>query len=124
MISLIINIQMLTVIQNLVKQITVSGVIRKTNKNIYLIGDSHANALSVSFLINLYDLGDAYNLVFLLNNLGRCLLSQQSDTTGDVPECSEETFEIFLNKLSKENDIVITIGRYNTWINDKGKERN
>ena len=94
----------------------------KTNKNIYLIGDSHANALSVSFLINLYDLGDAYNLVFLPNNLGRCLLSQQSDTTGDVPECSEETFEIFLNKLSKENDIVITIGRYNTWINDKGKK--
>lgn len=89
-------------------------------KNIYLIGDSHANALSVSFLINLHDLGDDYNLVFLPNNLGRCLLSQQSDTSGEVPECSEETFKTFLNKLNLENDIVITIGRFNTWLDNKG----
>ena len=44
-----------------------------------------------------------------------------SDTVGFVDECSDETFENFVSKLSKENDIVITFGRFDTWLDDKGK---
>lgn len=92
----------------------------ESDKNIFLIGDSHANALSVSFLIELETLKKDYNLVFLTNKLGRCLLSKQSDTAGDVGECSDETFEKFINLLNKDTDIVVSIGRYNTWLTEKG----
>tara|TARA_Y100000389_G_C17463970_1_gene523971 strand:+ start:2639 stop:4612 length:1974 start_codon:yes stop_codon:yes gene_type:complete len=91
-----------------------------SDKNIYLIGDSHANALSVSFLIELETLNKDYNLVFLTGKLGRCLLSKQSDTVGDVDECSDNTFNKFINILNKDKDIVVSIGRYNTWLTNKG----
>jgi len=91
-----------------------------SDKNIYLIGDSHANALSVSFLIELETLKKDYNLVFLTGKLGRCLLSKQSDTVGDVDECSDESFDKFIDMLNKDRDIVVSIGRYNTWLTSKG----
>tara|TARA_Y100000591_G_C21833261_1_gene700942 strand:- start:544 stop:2523 length:1980 start_codon:yes stop_codon:yes gene_type:complete len=92
-----------------------------TDKNIYLIGDSQTNALSVAFLTEFNSIKNDYNLIFLRGKVGRCLLSQQSDTVGFVDECSDETFENFISKLSKENDIVITFGRFDTWLGDKGK---
>jgi peptidoglycan/LPS O-acetylase OafA/YrhL len=92
----------------------------ESDKNIFLIGDSHANALSVSFLIELETLKNDYNLIFLTNKLGRCLLSKQSDTAGDVDECGDETFDTFIKMLNKDRDIVVSIGRYNTWLTEKG----
>tara|TARA_B100000900_G_scaffold397211_1_gene397317 strand:- start:9815 stop:11794 length:1980 start_codon:yes stop_codon:yes gene_type:complete len=91
-----------------------------TDKNIYLIGDSQTNSLSVSFLIEFDSLRDKYNLIFIRGKLGRCLLSQQSDTVGIVDECSDETFENFISRLNKEKDVVIAFGRFDTWIGDKG----
>ncbi len=92
----------------------------ESDKNIFLIGDSHANALSVSFLIELETLKEDFNLVFLTNKLGRCLLSKQSDTAGNVDECGDQTFDKFINMLNKDKDIVVSIGRYNTWLTEKG----
>ena len=92
-----------------------------SDKNIFLIGDSHTNALSVSFLTNLTSAQKEYNLVFLSGNIGRCLLSQQSDTVGDVVECSDQFFNEFLDLLDKDKDLVIAFGRFDTWLTDKGK---
>ena len=65
-----------------------------TDKNIYLIGDSQTNALSVAFLTEFNSIKNDYNLIFLRGKVGRCLLSQQSDTVGFVDECSDETLKI------------------------------
>ncbi len=91
-----------------------------SEKNIYLIGDSQNNALSVSFLIELESLKDDYNLIFMSNTVGRCLLSQQSDIVGEAIACQNTTFNEFLNLLDKEKDIVISFGRFNTWLGEKG----
>jgi peptidoglycan/LPS O-acetylase OafA/YrhL len=92
-----------------------------SDKTIYLVGDSHTNALSVSFLKNLKSAQGSYNLVFLSNTLGRCLLSQQSDTVGNVEECEDDFFGEFINTLNKDKDIVIAFGRYDTWLSFKGE---
>ena len=62
-----------------------------------------------------------YNLLFFPATTGRCILSQQSDTLGYVEECSEQFYDEFINLLDKDNDIVVTFGRYNTWISKKGE---
>ena len=92
-----------------------------SDKNIYLIGDSQTNSLSVSFLTEMTSLKNEYNLIFLRGKLGRCLLSQQSDTVGNVDECSDETFNNFLSLLNVEKDIVISFGRFDTWLTKKGE---
>ena len=89
-------------------------------QNIFLIGDSQTNALSVSFLTEMTSLNSKYNLIFLRGKLGRCLLSQQSDTVGNVDECSDETFNEFLSMLNVEKDIVVSFGRFDTWLTKKG----
>ena len=91
------------------------------SKTIYLIGDSHANALSVSFLIELEKLKDEYNLVFFPATTGRCILTQQSDTLGIVESCSDKFFNEFINLLDKDKDIVIGFGRINKWISQQGE---
>ncbi len=93
---------------------------KEVEKTIYLIGDSQTNSLSVSFLSELDLLKNDYNLVFFSGRSGRCLLSKQSDTVGDVEECNEIFFNEFLNLLDKNNDIVVAFGRYNTWLTEKG----
>jgi len=90
-------------------------------QNIFLIGDSQTNALSVSFLTEMTSLNSKYNLIFLRGKLGRCLLSQQSDTVGTVDECSEETFNEFLSMLNVEKDIIVSFGRFDTWLTKKGE---
>ena len=92
-----------------------------SKNRVILVGDSHANALSVSFLIELESLKSDYNLLFFPATTGRCILSQQSDTLGYVEECSEQFYDEFINLLDKDNDIVVTFGRYNTWISEKGE---
>tara|TARA_Y100000389_G_scaffold92538_1_gene89257 strand:+ start:10760 stop:12754 length:1995 start_codon:yes stop_codon:yes gene_type:complete len=93
----------------------------KSDSTIYLIGDSQTNALSVSLLTNLTYAQQKYNLAFISNTPGRCLLSQQSDTPGTVEYCNDEFFLNFLTILDKEKDIVIAFGSFDTWLTDKGK---
>ena len=93
----------------------------ESDSTIYLVGDSQTNALSVSFLKNLTSAQQKYNLVFITNTAGRCLLSQQSDTVGFVEYCSNEFFDEFINIIDKEKDIVIVFGRFDTWITQKGE---
>ena len=95
----------------------------KNEKTIYLIGDSHVNALSVSFLTNLTNAQSEYNLVFLSNTTGRCLLSQQSDGVGNITPCSDKFFLEFINILDEEKDIVVVFGRINIWLSEIGKEQ-
>ena len=90
-------------------------------KNIYLIGDSQTNALSVAFLTEFEGLKNEYNLIFLRGKLGRCILSQQSDSVGLVGECSSEAFNNFIATLDSENDLIIAFGRFDTWLEEKGK---
>ena len=93
----------------------------KADSTIYLVGDSQTNALSVSFLKNLTNAQKNYNLVFITNTAGRCVLSQQSDTVGYVEYCTEEFFNEFINIINKEKDIVIAFGRFDTWLTQKGQ---
>ena len=53
--------------------------------------------------------------------LGRCILSQQSDSVGLVGECSSEAFNNFIATLDSENDLIIAFGRFDTWLEEKGK---
>ena len=92
----------------------------KSSKNIYLIGDSQTNSLSVALLNDMKGFENQYNLVFLRGTLGRCLLSKQSDTVGEVKECSDQNFNNFLQLLNSQDDIVIIFGRFDTWISNKG----
>ncbi len=90
-------------------------------KNIFLIGDSQTNALSVAFLTEFEALKNEYNLIFLRGKLGRCILSQQSDSVGLVDECSTEAFNNFIETLDLENDLIIAFGRFDTWLEEKGE---
>ena len=89
-----------------------------SDKTIYLVGDSHTNTLSVSFLKDFNELNNDYNLVFLSGRTGRCLLSQQSDTVGYVEECEDVFFTNFLDIVDK-NDYVVAFGRFNNWLDIK-----
>lgn len=96
---------------------------QSTDKTIYLIGDSLTNSLSVSFLEKL-DTGEQnYNLIFIRGTGGRCILSQQSDTSGYVYECQDEFFDQFIMNLDKNHDIVIAFGSFHIWLSDIGKEQ-
>jgi peptidoglycan/LPS O-acetylase OafA/YrhL len=94
---------------------------KKSENTIYLIGDSQVDALSASFLNNLKLEKGSYNLVFMPGRAGRCILSQQSDTPGETKECSEKYFNTFIDLIDEEKDIVIAFGRFNIWLEEKGK---
>lgn len=95
-----------------------------SNKNaettLFLVGDSHTNSLSVSFLEELDLIKNDVQITFFSGRIGRCLLSRQSDTLGEVAECSEIYFEEFLNLINPERDFVIAFGRFDTWLGEKG----
>ena len=95
----------------------------KNNKTIYLIGDSLTNSLSVSFLEKFNSVIDEYNFVFISNTEGRCILSQQSDTIGFVEQCEDKYFTELLDKLDKEDDIVIAFGSFHIWLSATGEEQ-
>jgi len=92
-----------------------------SDKNIYLLGDSQTNALSVSFLYNLDKFSNTHNLNFLRGRSGRCLLSKQNDNVEFVKACDDEAYEDFINNLDTSNDIVIAFGRFDTWLSKKGQ---
>jgi peptidoglycan/LPS O-acetylase OafA/YrhL len=92
-----------------------------SKKNIYLLGDSQTNALSVSFLYNLDNFSNTHNLNFLRGRSGRCLLSKQSDNVEFVKACDDEAYEDFIYNLDESSDIVIAFGRFDTWLSKKGQ---
>ena len=92
----------------------------KAGANIILIGDSHTNALSISFLQEFSLIEENYNLIFFSGRIGRCIISAQSDTVGFVEECSQDFFNEFIKILNPNEDIVIIFGRFDTWLKQKG----
>ena len=95
---------------------------KENDKTIYLVGDSLTNSLSVSFLENLDNGVDSYNLVFIRGTAGRCILSKQSDTVGFVEECEDKFFNEFINVLSQNDEnIVIAFGSFHIWISEIGQ---
>ena len=82
------------------------------------IGDSQLNTLSVDILQNYKNLNCYYNVSFITNPKGRCLLSKQNDT-GKLHVCTDEFFEKFILDLTKQETNVVVIGRLDTWLDPK-----
>ena len=93
-----------------------------SNSNFLLIGDSHANTLSVAVIYNGEKFSDNYNFIPINATIGRCLLSAQNDDINYRYDCSDIFFNSFLQKLNK-NDVVAVIGRFPVWISEIGKEQ-
>ena len=90
--------------------------------NFLLIGDSHANTLSVAIIYNGEKFSDSYNFVPINATIGRCLLSAQNDDIEYRYDCSDTFFNSFLQNLNK-NDVVAVIGRFPVWVSEIGKEQ-
>ena len=82
------------------------------------IGDSQLNTLSVDILQNYKNLSCHYNVSFITNPKGRCLLSKQNDT-GELHVCTDEFFENFILDLNNQKANVVVIGRFNSWLDPK-----
>ena len=82
------------------------------------IGDSQLNTLSVDILQNYKNLSCHYNVSFITNPKGRCLLSKQNDT-GELHVCTDEFFEKFILDLNNQKANVVVIGRFDTWLDPK-----
>ena len=90
-------------------------------KNLLIIGDSHINTFIYTLLNEYKDLSCEFNVSFIMNPEGRCLLSMQTDIVGEFFSCSDEYFDEFINKLNEDEYIVLAIGRYDRWLdNSKG----
>lgn len=87
-------------------------------KNLFVIGDSHANMVSVSMIENL---NNTYNLTPLNGTLGRCIISGQADSEEMLYACSEQFFNSFINNLDNTKDVVVIVGRFDNWISEIGK---
>ena len=87
--------------------------------NLILLGDSHANTLSVEMIRNGDIISDKFNFIPINGTVGRCILSAQNDVVGDRYDCSGLFFNDFLNKLDKK-DVIIIIGRFPLWLGDVG----
>ena len=72
---------------------------KDNKKTIYLVGDSHVNYLTVSFLRELREVSNEYDLVSVGGTAGRCLISGQHDSPEYEPSCNKETFNKFIKKL-------------------------
>ena len=88
--------------------------------NLYLIGDSHANTLSVTIARNGEKLNDKYNFIPINATIGRCLLSGQNDSFQNKYDCSEMFFNDFIDQLKKD-DVVVIVGRFPVWLSSVGE---
>jgi peptidoglycan/LPS O-acetylase OafA/YrhL len=91
----------------------------KAESNIFLIGDSHANTLSVEIIRNGNLITNKFNFIPINGTTGRCILSAQNDFLGDRYDCSDLFFNDFLNTVNKE-DIIMIVGRFPLWLDDIG----
>jgi len=86
-----------------------------TKKQLIFIGDSHLNTLSVSIMRNFKDSSCNFDLSFVYNPTGRCILSKQNDT-GVINVCTDEYFDSFINNTLTKDATVVAIGRFDTWL--------
>lgn len=95
----------------------------QNKEKLYIVGDSQGTTLSYSILEHYKAfLACEYEIIYLLNPEGRCLLAQQSDIIGDVKVCSESHFQNFKERISKENSSIIAVGRFDVWLSEKSQE--
>jgi peptidoglycan/LPS O-acetylase OafA/YrhL len=86
-----------------------------TKKHVIFIGDSHLNTLSVSILRNFRESSCDFDISFIYNPTGRCLLSKQNDT-GVINVCTDQYFDSFINNTLTKDSTVVAIGRFDTWL--------
>ena len=89
--------------------------LNSTKKHLIFIGDSHLNTLSVSIMRNFKDSSCNFDLSFVYNPTGRCILSKQNDT-GVINVCTDEYFDSFINNTLTKDVTVVAIGRFDTWL--------
>ena len=89
--------------------------LNSTKKHLIFIGDSHLNTLSVSIMRNFKDSSCNFELSFVYNPTGRCILSKQNDT-GVINVCTDEYFDSFINNTLTKDATVVAIGRFDTWL--------
>ena len=87
-----------------------------------MIGDSHANTLSVSTIYWGEKISDNYNFIPLNGTVGRCLLSSQHDTPDFRFDCTDTFFNNFIERLDS-TDIVAVVGRFPNWISEYGSSQ-
>lgn len=92
------------------------------NSNFFLVGDSHANTLSSVIIFNGEKISNNFNFIPLNGTVGRCILSGQNDVLGDRYDCTENFFNNYLDRLTK-NDIVAIIGRFPIWLGEIGTKQ-
>ena len=90
--------------------------------NFLLIGDSHANTLSVAITYYGEKFSDDFNFIPIHGTIGRCLLSAQNDVIDYRYDCTDAFFNSFLQNL-KTNDVVAIIGRFPVWVGQIGNEQ-
>jgi peptidoglycan/LPS O-acetylase OafA/YrhL len=95
-----------------------SFVFENSQNRFFLIGDSHANTLSVSLI---KEIPSKYSFVPFNGTIGRCLLTAQTDASEVLYACSREFFNTLLNQLDSEKDIVVLTGRFDLWVSDIGQ---
>ena len=92
-------------------------------ESLLIIGDSNINTFSYTLFREYKNLSCNFHIEVIYNPAGRCLLSQQTDSVGEVFECSDEYFKEFLKKIKSNDSIVLAIGRFDAWLLDfKGGE--
>lgn len=92
-----------------------------SKENLIIIGDSQINTFVYTLFKEYKELSCDYNILAISNPSGRCLLSQQTDTMGEVEVCSDSYFNNFLEAVKKDNNIVLAIGRFEDWLDpEKG----
>jgi hypothetical protein len=95
-----------------------SFVFENSQNRIFLIGDSHANTLSVSLI---KEIPSKYSFIPFNGTIGRCLLTAQTDASEILYACSRQFFNTLLNQLNSEKDIVVLTGRFDLWVSDIGQ---
>ena len=64
---------------------------------------------------NFKDSSCNFDLSFVYNPTGRCILSKQNDT-GVINVCTDEYFDSFINNTLTKDVTVVAIGRFDTWL--------
>ena len=95
---------------------------KDASSNYILIGDSHANTLSVSTIYWGQTISPDYNFIPLNGTVGRCILSAQHDTPDFRFDCTDKFFNNFIDTLDVD-DIVAVIGRFPLWIGERGENQ-
>ena len=90
----------------------------RKKESLLIIGDSNINTFTYTLFREYKNLSCNFEIEVVYNPAGRCLLSQQTDSTGEVFECSDQYFEEFLKKIRSRDASILAIGRFDAWLLD------